>query len=465
MRIHLSEHFTYSKLLRFVLPSIAMVIFTSVYNIVDGLFVSRFVGKVEFAALNLVFPVLMILGSLGTMIGSGGEAIVAKKLGQGRKEKANKYFSMLIFSELVLGTIFAIIGYFVLPMLLEKFGATGKFLDDAIIYGRVILIALPFFIMEFSFQSFFVTAEKPQLGLAVTVFGGVLNILLDALFIGVFGWGLIGAALATVASQFSCAVLEIIYFFRQNDSLLQLTTETKFYRSVFVKACANGSSEMVEMGASSAVSVLYNYQLIKYLGENGVAAYGVMEYISFIFAAIFLGYTLGISPAISFQFGAKGFDELKNLLKKSLVFVGIFGLIMFACAEIFAATFANIFVGYDAELYELTIHAFKIYAISFLFIGFNIFGSAFFTALNNGVLSAVISFVRTFVFEIGCVILLPIIFGVEGIWYSVIFAEGGAFILTGIILFANRKNISMLNCGFQFPIQSKNFSLRRCSLK
>jgi len=407
---------------------------------VDGLFISRFVGKTEFAALNLVLPVLMILGSLGTMIGAGGEAIVAKKLGQGRLEKANKYFSMLVFSELALGTIFAMAGYFAMPVILEKFGASGKFLDDAIIYGRILLIALPCFITEFSFQSFFVTAEKPQLGFAAAVFGGVLNILLDALFIVVLNLGLVGAAWATVASQFACVVFELAYFFRKNDSLLQLTTKTRFYRGVFIKACVNGSSEMVEMGASSVVSVLYNYQLIKYLGENGVAAYGVMEYISFIFAAIFLGYTMGVAPAVSFQYGAKGFEELKNLLKKSLVFVGVFGVIMFVCAEMFAAPFANVFVGYDAKLYDLTVHAFRIYAISFLFIGFNIFGSSFFTALNNGFLSAIISFLRTFCLEIGCVLLLPVVFGVNGIWFSVIAAEGGAFILTIAIISANRKN-------------------------
>lgn len=439
MTIHLSEHFTYSKLLRFVLPSIATVLVTSIYSIVDGWFVSQFVGKISFAAVSLVFPILMILGSLGSMVGSGGAAIVGKKLGQNRVKKANKYFSMLIFSVILFGIIFAVIGFFILPIMLKFFGAQNDLLEYAIIYGRIILIGLPFFITEYTFQSFFVTAEKPQLGLAVTVFGGVLNIILDAIFIVIFDWGIIGAALATVASQFICVTLEIFYFFRKNNSLLQLTFKTKFYRKVFFKACANGSSEMVETGASSIIAMLFNYQLLKYLGENGVAAYGVVEYVSFIFAAIFLGYALGISPAISFQYGAENLDELKNLLKKSLILSGIFGVTMFTSAEIFASIFANIFVGYDDELCNLTVHALQIFSISFLFIGFNIFGSAFFTALNNGILSAVISFVRTFVLEIGCVILLPVIFGVDGIWFSVIAAEIGAFILTGIILFANRK--------------------------
>ena len=439
MRIHLSEHFTYKKLLRFVMPSIAMVIFTSVYSIFDGLFVSRFVGKVSFAAVNMVFPILMILGTVGEMVGSGGSAIVGKTLGEKLNDKANEIFSMLIYTILAIGAIFAVAGFFLLPEILKLLGAQGDLLNYSVLYGRILLVALPFFITEFAFQSFFVTAEKPQLGLYVTIFGGVTNILLDALFIVVFGWGLTGAAVATVAGQAACIAVEIFYFARQNDSLLKLTLKTKFYGKIFLKSCANGSSEIVNTSAMSIVAMLYNYQLIKYLGENGVAAYCVIEYVAFIFAAIFFGYELGVSPAVSYQFGAKGYDELKNLLRKSFVIVGVSGVIMFSLAQILAAPFANIFVGYDYELFNLTVHAFKIQAVSFLFLGFASFASAFFTALNNGVLSAVISFVRTFIFEIGCVMLLPLIFGVDGIWYSIIVAEVAACILAVIILYKNRK--------------------------
>lgn len=439
MRIHLSEHFTYRKLLRFVLPSIAMVIFTSVYSIVDGLFVSRFVGKVSFAAVNMVFPILMILGTVGEMVGSGGSAIVGKTLGEKLNDRANQIFSMLIYSVFSIGAIFAVAGFFLLPEILKLLGAQGDLLNYGVLYGRILLVALPFFITEFEFQSFFVTAEKPQLGLYVTILGGVTNILLDALFIVVFGWGLVGAAVATIFSQTLCVAVEIFYFSRKNDSLLQLTTKTKFDVGIFLKACANGSSELVNSSAMSIVAMLYNYQLIKYLGENGVAAYGVIEYVGFIFAAIFFGYEMGIAPAVSYQFGAKGYGELKNLLRKSFVIVGITGVAMFSLAQILAAPFANIFVGYDEELFNLTVHAFKIQAFAFLVLGFASFGSAFFTALNNGVLSALISFVRTFIFEIGCVMLLPLIFGVDGIWYSIIVAELAACILTIIILYKYRK--------------------------
>lgn len=440
MRIHLSDHFTYKKLFRFVLPTISTVIFTSIYSIADGFFVSNFVGKIPFAAVNLVFPVLLILGSIGVMIGTGGAAIVGKTLGEGFSEKADKYFSMLIYSVLALGTFFAIVGWFIFPEIIKMLGAQGELLENSVAYGRVILFALPFFIVEYTFQSFFITAEKSQLGFAVTVCGGLLNIFLDAIFIIVCGWGLFGAALATAFSQLTCAILEIIYFARKNDSLLHLTLKTRFYRKIFLKSCVNGSSEMVGDISGAVVSMLYNYQLLKYIGEDGVAAYGVIEYVSFIFAAIFFGYTMGVAPAISFHFGAKDFDELKNLFHKSLVIMGAFGLAMTFSAEIFAELLANIFVGYDAELCSLTVHAFRIGAISFLFIGFSEFGSAFFTALNNGLVSAIISFVRTFVFEIGCVMLLPVFFGVEGIWFSVIVSEVAAVLLTTKILLANRKN-------------------------
>ncbi len=439
MRIHLSEHFTYPKLLRFVLPSIAMVIFTSFYSIIDGLFVSRFVGKIPFAAVNLVFPIMIILGAVGVMVGTGGAAIVGKTLGEKRPDKANEIFSMLIYSTLIIGTIFAVAGFFVFPAVIKFLGAEGELLSDCILYGRIILFALPFFITEFSFQSFFVTAEKPQLGLAVTVFGGVTNILLDALFIVVFGWGLTGAAVATAIGQTACVIWEIIYFSRKNDSLLNLTPKFNFDAEIFLKSCANGSSEMVNDTAMSVVAMLYNYQLLRYIGDNGVAAYGVIEYVGFIFAAIFFGYNMGISPAVSYQFGARGYSELKNILRKSFVLIGIAGVAMMILAEISAATLANIFVGYDAELFELTVYAFRIQAISFLFLGFSSFGSSFFTALNNGVLSALIAFVRTFIFEIGLVLLLPLIFGVDGIWYSIVAAEIAAFTLTIIILLKNRK--------------------------
>lgn len=442
MRIHLSEHFTYKKLLRFVFPSVVMMIFTSIYSVVDGLFVSRFVGKSAFAAINLVSPILAILGTFGTMLGTGGAAIVGKTLGEFEKEensKANEYFSMLIYAVIIIGVLFGIIGFLFIPDIIGILGAKESMKADCLLYGRVILCALPFFILSYAFQSFFATAEKPQIGLAVTVLGGIGNILLDALFILVFKQGVFGAALATALSQTLCGILEILYFSRKNDSLLQLTTGIKFRKDVLFKACFNGLSEMVGNMASSVVAMVYNYQLLKYIGENGVAAYGVIEYIGFIFSAIFIGYTMGIAPAVSYQYGADCHDELKNICKKSLFIIGVTGGLMVICAWGLSGTIAGIFVGYDKELYRLTMHAISIYMISFLFSGYSIFGSAFFTALNNGVMSATISFVRTFIFEIGCVLILPAIIGVDGIWSAIVVAEVAALCMTFIIFVANRK--------------------------
>lgn len=442
MRIHLSEHFTYKKLLRFVFPSVVMMIFTSIYSVVDGLFVSRFVGKSAFAAINLVSPILAILGTFGTMLGTGGAAIVGKTLGEFEKEKnskANEYFSMLIYAVIIIGVLFGIIGFLFIPDIIGILGAKESMKADCLLYGRVILCALPFFILSYAFQSFFATAEKPQIGLAVTVLAGIGNILLDALFILVFKQGVFGAALATALSQTLCGILEILYFSRKNDSLLQLTTGIKFHKDVLFKACFNGLSEMVGNMASSVVAMVYNYQLLKYIGENGVAAYGVIEYIGFIFSAIFIGYTMGIAPAVSYQYGADCHDELKNICKKSLFIIGVTGGLMVICAWGLSGTIAGIFVGYDKELYRLTMHAISIYMISFLFSGYSIFGSAFFTALNNGVMSATISFVRTFIFEIGCVLILPAIIGVDGIWSAIVVAEIAALCMTLIIFIANRK--------------------------
>lgn len=446
-RIHLSDHLTYKKILQFVLPSVVMMIFTSIYGVVDGFFISRFVGKTAFASINLVTPVLTILGTLGVMIGTGGAAIVGKTLGEekGRKnEKANAYFSMLIYAVLIIGAIFGVLGFVFISPLVKILGADAEMISGCMLYGRVILCALPFFILEYAFQSFFVTAEKPQLGLYVTVIGGVLNIALDALFIIVFKQGIFGAALATAVSQTVCGILEIAYFARPNDSLLRLICKPKFDWNIFRKACTNGSSEMVGNIAASVVTMVFNFQLMRYAGEDGVAAYGVIAYIGFIFSAIFYGYAMGISPAVSYQYGAKNTAELQNICRKSLVIMGMTGASMMLLAWILTEPIAGIFVGYDPALRDMTVHAMSIYMGCFLFSGYSAFGSAFFTALNNGVLSAVISFVRTFVFEIGCVLILPALFGLDGIWGAIVVAEIAAFLLTSVILLMNRKRYQYL---------------------
>lgn len=423
MKIQLSEHFTYNKLLRFVFPSIVMMIFTSIYSVVDGLFVSNFVGKTALASINLILPFLMGLSALGFMIGTGGSAIVAKTLGEGDPKRANSYFSMLVYVTAIGGIILALLGMLLVPSVASLLGAEGELLSNCILYGRINFISLPAFMLQNVFQSFFVTAEKPKLGLAVIITAGVTNMILDLLFIGILGFGLAGAAVATVCGEMIGGLFPVFYFSRKNSSLLRLG-KTQFNGRILMQTCVNGSSELMTNLSSSIVNSLYNIQLMKFAGENGVAAYAAIMYVNFIFIAIFLGYSIGSAPIISYHYGAGNHGELKNLYKKSLQLVGSWGILLFILAQLLATPLAKLFVGYDSTLLAMTQIGFRIYSLVYLINGFNIFGSSFFTALNNGVVSAVISFLRTLVFQIGAVFILPIVFGgINGIWSSVTVAE------------------------------------------
>lgn len=423
MKIQLSEHFTYNKLLRFVFPSIVMMIFTSIYSVVDGLFVSNFVGKTALASINLILPFLMGLSALGFMIGTGGSAIVAKTLGEGDPKRANSYFSMLVYVTAVGGIILALLGMLLVPSVASLLGAEGELLSNCILYGRINFISLPAFMLQNVFQSFFVTAEKPKLGLAVIITAGVTNMILDLLFVGILGFGLPGAAVATVCGEMIGGLFPVFYFSRKNSSLLRLG-KTQFNGRILMQTCVNGSSELMTNLSSSIVNSLYNIQLMKFAGENGVAAYAAIMYVNFIFIAIFLGYSIGSAPIISYHYGAGNHGELKNLYKKSLQLVGSWGILLFILAQLLATPLAKLFVGYDSTLLAMTQIGFRIYSLVYLINGFNIFGSSFFTALNNGVVSAVISFLRTLVFQIGAVLILPVVFGgINGIWSSVTVAE------------------------------------------
>ena len=441
MKIQLSDHFSYGRLIRFTLPSIAMMIFNSIYSVVDGLFVSNFAGKTPFAALNLIFPAMMIFATVGFIFGTGGTAIVAKTFGEGDRERANRYFSLFVYAAFTLGVICAVLGFvFVRPLSLLLGATEGELLDACVVYGRIVFVAVPFYALQLLFQSFFVAAEKPKLGLAVTVFSGVTNMVLDAvLVIGLpQEFKLAGAAVATAASQIVGGAIPVVYFFRKNDSTLRLG-KTHFDGKAILRACINGSSEFMSNISMNVVAILYNLQLMKYAGEDGVAAYGVMLYIGFIFAAAFIGYSIGTAPVIGYHDGAKNYGELHGLLKKSLVMIAAAAIAMVAMAEVLAVPLSKIFVGYDAGLLELTVRGFRIYAVSFLFAGFAIFASGFFTALNDGVTSAIISFLRTLVFQSAAVLVLPLIWDIDGIWYSLIAAEGMAVVLGGAFLVAKRK--------------------------
>lgn len=443
MKIKLSDHFTYSKLLRFVFPSIIMMVFTSIYGVVDGLFVSNFAGKTAFASINLVMPFVMILGGIGFMIGTGGTALVSKVLGEGKKEKANEIFTMMIIFTLLLGALLSVIGVISMPWVAKFLGATEEMMADCVIYGRIVTGFTVTFMLQNVFQSFLIAAEKPKLGLLATVLAGITNMALDAIFIIVFKWGVAGAAIATGLSQCVGGIFPLIYFSRKNSSLLRLT-KTKLEIKPILNACGNGSSELMSNISSSVVSMIYNFQLMKYVGEDGVSAYGVLMYVQFIFVAIYIGYAIGCAPITGYHFGARNHNELKNMLRKSSFLSAVSGVVLTILAILLSSPLAKIFVGYDEELYELTRHAFRLFAYSFLLAGFNIFTSSFFTALNNGAVSAAISFMRTLIFQTSSVLILPIFLGVDGIWWAITVAEFFAFILSLIFLFAKRKKYNYI---------------------
>lgn len=431
--IRLSDHFTFGKLMRFTLPSIIMVVFTSIYSIVDGFFVSNFVGKTAFAAVNFAMPLLMILGCVGFMFGTGGSALISKFLGEGKSEKANETFSFVVYAAAASGTLLAVLGEIFVSPILSLMGAEGELLEQATLYSRIYLIGLPFYVLQFEFQCLFVTAEKPKIGLFVTLASGFANMILDAVLVMVFEWKAAGAAVATVVSMLVGGIIPLFYFGRKNRSLLKLT-RCGFDKSVLFKTCTNGSSEFLSNVSTSFVSMLYNLQLMKYAGEDGVSAYGVLMYVAMIFQAIFIGYSVGAAPVVGYNFGAQNKEELRNVLRRSLVIIGIAAFLMFGAGELLSRPLAMLFVGYDAALMEMTDHAFRIFSFSFLMCGFTIYTSSFFTALNDGLISALVSILRTLVFQVICVIVFPLIWKLDGIWISIVAAEVMAIVFSFVFL-------------------------------
>ena len=438
MRIQISESFSYRKLIRFTIPTITMMIFTSIYSVVDGIFVSNFVGSAPFAALNLIFPAVMMLGAVGFMIGTGGSALVAKTLGEGKSEQANRYFSMLILCVVISGLALTVLGLLAVRRVAMLLGATGTMLEDCVLYGGILLLGNVAFMLQNSFQSFLVVAERPQLGLGISILAGVTNMVSDFLLIYVFRLGLAGAAWATVLSQVVGGIVPLIFFLRKNSTPLRLV-RCRFDGRALWKSCMNGSSEMLSNLSMSLVNMLYNMQLMKYAGSDGVAAYGIIMYISFVFVATFLGYSIGVSPIVSYHYGAGHKGELKSLFQKSLVLVIVSSVVLTGVAEGLSGVLAGIFVSYDKELLAMTTTAIRLYGMSFLVNGINIFGSAFFTALNNGAVSALISFLRTLLFQVATILIMPLIWGLNGIWLAIVAAEFLALVVTAVCFAVNRK--------------------------
>ena len=441
--IQLSDHFDAKRLLRFTAPSIVMLVFTSIYGVVDGFFVSNYVGKIPFAAVNFIYPVLIILGAAGFMFGTGGSALISKTMGEGRAKKANEIFSLLVWASALCGVVLAAAGILLLPLLARSMGASGTMLEDCVGYGRIVLLALPFYVLQYEFQCLFAAAEKPKLGLTITVAAGVTNMALDALFVAGFRWGLAGAAAATALSQVVGGAAPLIYFARENSSPLRLVHPRPDGQAL-LKTCTNGASELMSNISMSLVSMLYNAQLMRFAGEDGVAAYGVLMYVSLVFQGIFIGYSVGVVPVVSYHHGARDTDELKGLLKRSTALIAAFSALMFLAGETAGRPLSLLFVGYDPALLDMTAHAFSIFSVSFLFSGLSIFGSSFFTALNDGLTSASISFLRTLVFQVAAVLIFPVFWELDGIWWSITVAEVMAVVVTALFLFGKRKRYGYL---------------------
>lgn len=437
--IQLSDHFTLVRLFRFCLPSVVMMVFTSIYGVVDGYFVSNFVGKTPFAAVNLIMPFLMILGGVGFMIGTGGSALVAKYLGEQNDSQARRVFSMMMMVTLILGVTISALGIIFAENVAQLLGADSKLLPYCVTYARTCLIFNTMFMLQNVFQSFLVTAERPKMGLAVVIAAGCTNMLLDFLFIAVFELDVVGAALATGLSQTVGGLLPLIFFLRRNNGSKLHMVRTRLEFRPILQACANGASELMTSISSSIVSMLYNFQLLRLAGQDGVSAYGVLMYVQFIFAAVYIGYAIGTAPITGYNYGAQNHTELKNIRRKSIRITLTAGVIMVIIAELLAPVLAGIFVGYDKELFDMTVHAFRLFSFTFLLSGFNIWCSSFFTALNNGAVSAAVSFLRTLVFQLAAVLILPIFLKLDGVWISVAFAEVCAFIISLLFLIAKKK--------------------------
>ena len=443
MRIQLSDHFTYSKLIRFTLPSIAMMIFTSIYGVVDGFFVSNYVGGTPFAALNLIYPFIMVLSAIGFMFGSGGSALVAVTLGMGEKKRANEIFSLIIYILAAIGIVLSIAGFIMAKPVARLLGATDAMLGYCVIYARINLIGLVAFMLQNAFQSFMIVAEKPNLGLFVTIAAGVSNMVLDWLFMGVLQMGIASAAAASVIGMYVGGIIPLIYFLAKNNSLLRIGRPYKDFSAIW-KAAANGSSEFMSNISMSVVNMLYNFQLMRFAGEHGVSAYGIIMYTAFIFVSVFFGYAIGVAPVIGYHYGTGVTEELKNVFRKSILLIVGVSVIMLAVAELHARPLAMIFASYNQELLAMTIHAIRIFSVSFMIMGFNIFGSALFTALNNGLISAMISFFRTLLFQVAAVLLLPVLFELDGVWFSIVTAEACSLAVTVICILKFRKKYGYL---------------------
>lgn len=417
----IAQKFNVFTLLKFAFPTMVMMVFMSLYTIVDGIFVSRLVGSNALSAVNIVYPVISLLIACGIMLSTGGSAIVARQMGEKREQEARENFSMLAVVSVLTGIVILVLGLMFLEPICRILGGTPVLLEDCKIYLGVLLGFGPLTMLQMLFQTFFVTAGKPGLGLGLTLTGGVVNMVLDYVFMGPMQMGVLGAALATGLGQAIMAVAGVVYFLKVKGNLYFV--KPVFRGNILLQSCGNGSSEMVSNLSTAVVTFLFNITMLKLAGEDGVAAITIVLYGQFLFTALYLGFSMGVAPVVSFNYGNQNHAQLKRIYKICIGFILGSSVFILGIALLFSEPIVGIFTGEENHTYELAVEGFFQFSFNYLFAGINIFASALFTSLSNGKISAIISFCRTFVFITVSIVLLPRVMGITGVWLSVPLAE------------------------------------------
>lgn len=444
----IGREFGFFSLLKFALPSVIMMMVMGLYSMVDSMFVSRFVSTNALSAINVVYPVINLLIGLGVMLASGGSAVIAAKMGAGKTDEARRDFSMIVTIGLASSIVIAVAGLIFIRPIVTFLGASELLVDYAVTYLAIILMFAPANMLQMLFQMFFVTAGRPGLGLTFIIGAGLVNAVLDYVFIVPLGMGIAGAALATGIGYLIPAAAGLIFFFGKKKELY--FTKPKFSAAVLGSSCSNGSSEMVSNLSMAVVTLVFNRIMMNLAGEDGVAAVTIVMYAQFLLSSIFMGFSLGVQPVISFHHGAGNRRNLKGIYRHCIVFIAIAAVSVFAVAMTLGPTLTTIFTPKDTNVWTLAVRGFMILPFCFLLEGFSIYASAAFTALGDGKTSALISFLRTFLFILTGLLTLPLAFGIDGVWLAVPVAElCSVLVVIGCVLWHKAKG--RFNVGVKAP--------------
>lgn len=414
------------------------MVFMSLYTMVDGVFVSRFAGTAALSAVNIVYPMVSVVVAVGVMLATGGSAIIAKRMGEGKPEQARQNFSYLILAGVLIAVGMAALALVFLKPLLHLLGARGALFELCYAYALPLVFFIPSGILQMLFQTLLVTAGRPMLGLTVTVLGGVANIVLDYLFIVPLQMGIAGAAIATGIGFSIPAVFGLLYFALRRSGPLCFV-RPKGGGKMLLRCCANGSSEMVTNMSTAVTTFLFNLLMMRYAGEDGVASITIVLYTQYLMTAVYMGYATGTAPVFSFHHGSRNGEQLRRLFRISMGFIALCSVATFALALVFAKQVVVIFTPAGSPVFEMALYGFRLFSGSFLFAGVGIFASAMFTAFSDGKVSAAISFLRTFAFIVLALLLLPLAMGLDGVWLAVPLAEVLGFGVSLFFLYRKKK--------------------------